>query len=1020
MRLTQTVVRSFDRDMGAIIARLEGHARVADQTAVATELLRAADFRKDTDRGQHEELKIQCERWLRPSDVKTVHLHQVRARLDGTCDWITSNDLFERWARPECLTIQDRLLLISGTQGCGKSVLASSIVARLEKSKQHTLFFSFSSSDGSRQTSGNLIRTLLWQLLQETNNKECVDIVHNLRLDGQPTISELWGAFGSIASSLAKPVYCVVDGIDECTNYDSATFIKITQILEMCLNLRILLLGRPHIVQRHSGNSAFAAIEVTPAMLNQDVDAFINDEIAKSELLSLPEIRKNVYNILKDKSDGMFLWVRLMIDDLKKSSSKSEFSERLQNLPRGLEKAYQLLFLHLSQNLDKYELRLAQSVLAFTSTSGRPLRFDEFRYIHAMHCKSSETVAQPLGEYLLLQPTQRVLDVTGGLVSMTDGILRLIHSSVRDFLIRPEDSWACDIDRAVLGFRIEITQTHRSFAWLCLDYIKLEREERRILELDTSQSSQDPRESYPLLEYTALYAFFHLNRSGPPCSTTLAKMKNVLESTQSILWVERFVRLLFEDLTLDLQADEFMVWHDRMADAGLDKKFLAIFKETLKERIDQMRKAGKNNDPVTEHLEMYLNQATDGQCGNFSQMQSDEATGSILESSTADPYPQTRFSTSRPSSNDPSATFSRVMDLLKGRNSLPISHQVELWLRLTTSLRKTRVLIDPLKLVFQLILSKASGIHVFTLLAIGGFYQELGKFQEALAIYTVASRKMDHLDVPLKFRIHKIMGDCYFDLNLDMEVLRSYERAFSGQEIHLGRRHHDTLLTLMLLILANERMSQYTEVLRLSDKICMEQEFVPELNLGDNLRLHTQRYSAYRIGGNHDRAAHMKKTIQATLKLYRESYSNDPAITPHLLERSGEAYCALHEWDKAPESFQLAVEAYKSLKGLDSSDTLFFQYKIASTYTRLGRYHEAVELLEMVLAKQKSVLGPNHRNVRWTKEELDHLRFDEYEPGEEGIDDEALDEGEFDEDDFGDNTLDEDAFDENDHSRVII
>lgn len=83
-------------------------------------------------------------------------------------------------------------------------------------------------------------------------------------------------------------------------------------------------------------------------MLSQDIEAFINDEIARSEILSHPEFRKKVYETLKDKSDGMFLWVRLMVDDLRKSSSKSEFSERLQNLPCGLEKAYYLLFLHLS------------------------------------------------------------------------------------------------------------------------------------------------------------------------------------------------------------------------------------------------------------------------------------------------------------------------------------------------------------------------------------------------------------------------------------------------------------------------------------------------------------------------------------------------------------------------------------------------------------------------------------------------------------------------------------------------
>lgn len=143
MRLAQSVVRSFDRDIGAVIARLERHARVADQTAVATELLGAAEFRKEARRRQHEELKLQCERWLKPSDVKHVHSNQVRARLDGTCDWITSNNNFARWIEPECSTSQDRFLVISGIHGCGKSVLASSIVARLEKKQTAHLVFRF-------------------------------------------------------------------------------------------------------------------------------------------------------------------------------------------------------------------------------------------------------------------------------------------------------------------------------------------------------------------------------------------------------------------------------------------------------------------------------------------------------------------------------------------------------------------------------------------------------------------------------------------------------------------------------------------------------------------------------------------------------------------------------------------------------------------------------------------------------------------------------------------------------------
>lgn len=991
MRLAQSVVRSFDRDIGAVIARLERHARVADQTAVAMELLRASEFRKEARRRQHEELKLQCERWLKPSDVKHVHSNQVRARLEGTCDWITLHENFARWTKPECSTSQNRFLVISGIHGCGKSVLASSIVARLEKSQQHTLFFAFSSSDGSRQTAENLVRTFLWLLLQETANQESVDTVHHLSLAGQPTTSELWEAFGRIASLLAKPLYCVVDGIDECIDYDHTMSMTIMQTLEKCSTLRILLLGRPHAFHAPSENSAFAAIKITSAMLQQDIEAFINDEIGKSDFLSLPEFRKDVFETLRAKSDGMFLWVRLMVDDLRKSSSRTEFSERLQNLPCGLEKAYQLLLLRLSQKLDKYELRLAQNILAFTSTSCRPLRFDEFQYVHATYCRSLEDSVQPLENYLLLQPPQRVLDVTEGLISMTDGVLRLIHSSIRDFLIRPEAQWVCEPDKAVVSFRIDIPQMNRSLAWLCLDYMRLDIDESRFLKPDTSKSTQARRDSYPLLDYATLYTFSHVNRSWPPCIITLAKIKAVLESSHSVLWAEHFGRLLFEDITLDSQMDEVMACHGRLVDADLDKTFFGIFGKTLKRRNDQTRKAGKDVDPIRQNLELYFKQVTDEQSGSFSQNRSNEAVYPISESGTARPDLQIWSANSRSTPDDPSATVSRITDLLKGQTSLHIAHQIELWLRLSTALRKTSVMIDPLKVLFRLILRKASGVHVFALLAIGDFYKKLGKFQEALEVYSASSRKMNHLDVPLKFMIHYQMGECYKELCLDVEALKSYETALIGQEIHLGRRHSDTLDTLYNMLTLNDWMDRYAEVVKLSDKICMEHEFVPELGLSRNLDLHGRRRFAHRRMGNHERAAQVEKTLQATLKKCHESHRNDDAMPSGLCKHVGEAYSQLGEDDKALEIFQLTLEKYQKSKGSNLRDTLYVQYKIADVWTDLGRYHEAKGLLEAVHAKQQNLLGPNHREVQWTKNSLDTLSFDDSVLAEEdryGLDEE--------------------------------
>ena len=1112
MRLTQTVVRSFNRDIGAVIARLERHARVADQTAVATELLEAAQFRKEANRRQYEELKLQCERWLKPSDVKHVHLHQAQARLNGTCEWITSNVVFENWVNPESLTTRDRLLVISGRHGSGKSILASSIVARLEKAQQHPLFFAFSSSDGDRQTSENLIRTLLGQLLHQSDKKESVDTVHRLRLGGQPSVSELWDVFERIIPLLAKPLYCVIDGVDECIDYSHTLFTKIIQILEKCQNLRILLLGRSHVIQAHSGICDFTLIEITPAILNQDIEAFINNEISKSNILSLPEFQETVYKSLKGKSDGMFLWVRLMVDDLRKSSSKSELGQRLQDLPHGLEEAYQLLFFRLSQKLDNFEQRLAQNLLAFTIISCHPLTFTEFQYAYALHCRSLDTVAQPLEKYLLLQPLQRVLDITEGLIYMADGVLRLSHSSVRDFLVRPKDRWMCEPDKSVLDFRIDFTQTHRSFAWLCLDYIILETEASKILKLDASHTTQAAWASSPLLRYAISYAFHHLNRSGPPCSSTIAKVENLLKSTHIVVWAEHFAHLLFEDSTLEAQIDEFTAWGDQLVNTGLDNRLLTIFGGTLKKWTDQTKQAGRYDDPLLEHVELYISEATNRQSEAFGPERGNEVANSVLDPATADQGVQIPNTDLGQSSNYSSATISRVMDLLKGHTPLSVSHQIELCLRLSTSLRKTRMLIDPLKVLFRLILRKASCVPVYALLLIGGFYFQLEKFQEALEVFDAASKKMIHLDVPLRFRIFEYMACsynrlksyvdalrlhekafsgyesllgirhldtlrtlrnigtnysnlssytealrsyekafsgyeylvgrrhlntlrtlrdigttysniysytealrsyekafsgykivhgtrhldtirtlqniayCYFQQCSFSEALRSYEDVFSGYEILLGTRHLDTLKVLIKMIHTNEQMSQHTEVIRLTNKICMDHGPVPELDLADNLFIRRMGHRAYCQIGDHDRKAAMERCLRGTLERFHSSYSNHNGIPVDFWYKCGCANHSLGEYETALESFELALKAYERSERTKSLVILNTQRWIARTYEKLGRHHEARVLYETVLAKEHSILGPDHPFTRDTKRYLENLMLDGLELENVGFD----------------------------------
>ena len=523
-----------------MITRLERRAKIVDETAVAVELLRAAEYRKESQIKHQEDLNNQFEKWLRPSNIREIHNQQVTARLDGTCDWITLDPAFKKWFDSAYPTIPDRFLCISGKHCCGKSVLSSFIFSRLEdEERNRTLLFSFSSSDTNRFNAENLIRTILWQLVQKNADVKSEGIIRGLMSKGQPITPELWESLGNVLGSISGPTYCIIDGIDECSDFEEGVSKRLLKLLDAHPKLRIMLLGRPHAIQalHQSTISQVHVIEIIPTMLKQDLEAYIKDEISRSDILRLPEFRDKVFTTLSEKADGMFLWAKLMIHDLRKSSTRSEMVERLQNLPRGLEEAYTLVFSRLLQRLDSFELRLAQRVFTFIIVAIRPLTFEEFRYIYALDRRSTANVEHPMEDYLLLKPIETVLDICGGLVFLRNGCMGLIHSSVKDFLLRSQDWWIKDGGSSIVAFQVKLDDAHQALASRCLDYLCIENGE---LTSERLGSVQTFKQCYPFLEYASLYAIHHVNRSGPPSMAMLGKIQNVLGSAQGIVWIERF------------------------------------------------------------------------------------------------------------------------------------------------------------------------------------------------------------------------------------------------------------------------------------------------------------------------------------------------------------------------------------------------------------------------------------------------------------------------------------------------
>ncbi|KAE8419854.1 nucleoside phosphorylase domain-containing protein [Aspergillus pseudocaelatus] len=178
--------------------------KIDESTASNTTLLKKAA--EETRLRRQQDLQMRCERWLKPPYVRETQQDQIRKRLLGTYE-IWSNPIFSRWKAAPLISAPDRLMCIHGPPGCGKSILASSIVDCMWNDNVSALFFAFSGMHASQLKSSGLIRSLLWQLVEIAPEEQAISILHDLMLRGQPTTSDRWIAFDTIAALVSKPVY---------------------------------------------------------------------------------------------------------------------------------------------------------------------------------------------------------------------------------------------------------------------------------------------------------------------------------------------------------------------------------------------------------------------------------------------------------------------------------------------------------------------------------------------------------------------------------------------------------------------------------------------------------------------------------------------------------------------------------------------------------------------------------------------------------------------------------------------
>ena len=100
--------------------------------------------------------------------------------------------------------------------------------------------------------------------------------------------------------------------------------------------------------------------------------------------------------------------------------------------------------------------------------------------------------------------------------------------------------------------------------------------------------------------------------------------------------------------------------------------------------------------------------------------------------------------------------------------------------------------------------------------------------------------------------------------------------------------------------------------------------------------------------------------LEVAVAVVEDVLGPDHPDTLHARNNLAVAYLSVGRFGEAIELFEQVLAKRKRLLGPDHPDTLTVRNNLAAAYASVGRFGEAVELFEQVLAKRERVLGADH------------------------------------------------------------
>ncbi|TGO91488.1 hypothetical protein BPOR_0026g00120 [Botrytis porri] len=372
-------------------------------------------------------------------------LTSLTAAQGTTCRWFLTKPEYLSWNDVSSRQDHEGFLWIKGNPGTGKSTLMKLLFeeAKLKTkgdfSKITRSFFFLARGTIEERTTTGLYRSLLHQLFEKMI--ELRDSLEWMTADGARGIERNGWSEAALKHAVTKlgsrSLMVFVDALDECDQKQASRMVSFFE--ELCelaevsqVSLQICFSSRHYptiVIQK--GMELTLEDEVGHM---EDIQHYIKSKLRLGKSKQAEALR---FEIL-EKSSSIFLWVVLVLDILNSeyrsgSISIKKISERLNEIPPGLNDLFEMILKRDGENLE--ELQLCLKLILFAA---RPLKPQELYFATQIGLDEDCTGFWDQEDVNIDQMRLYVRSSSKGLAEVTKNKasdVQFIHESVRDFLL---------------------------------------------------------------------------------------------------------------------------------------------------------------------------------------------------------------------------------------------------------------------------------------------------------------------------------------------------------------------------------------------------------------------------------------------------------------------------------------------------------------------------------------------------------------------------------------------------------